>query len=342
MSRSDDRWRHSLDPPRGLAEPGRHARRISAPARAARPPSAQGSPARAGTRRDDDRVRLRADLLREHAARQLRLHGARQRLGVHAAPQSRGVRLGGAGRTAGNVAATPSTPRPKCSASGWSIRFSSRPAPGSAIASRWRRRDVPGRDRHRHADDSSPAARAFRFRRWRRAPPVRAGRSSIRSRTSPRRAIKSNCFKPTRRPSDRRHRRPADIATTSATCTIGISAAARGRAARSRRSRLPAAHARRAPAATRRPAPDVVRWKYLDDIRPFVKGPMLVKGIVTGEDAKICVEQGYDGIIVSNHGGRALGLRAVDARGAAGDRRRRRRQDSGPRRQRLPSRQPIS
>ncbi len=47
-------------------------------------------------------------------------------------------------------------------------------------------------------------------------------------------------------------------------------------------------------------------WKYLDDIRPFVKGPMLVKGIINPEDAKVCVERGYDGIIVSNHGGRAL------------------------------------
>jgi 4-hydroxymandelate oxidase len=47
-------------------------------------------------------------------------------------------------------------------------------------------------------------------------------------------------------------------------------------------------------------------WKYLDDIRPFIKGPMLVKGIVTAEDAKICVQRGYDGIVVSNHGGRTL------------------------------------
>jgi 4-hydroxymandelate oxidase len=47
-------------------------------------------------------------------------------------------------------------------------------------------------------------------------------------------------------------------------------------------------------------------WKYLDDIRPFVKGHMLVKGIVTAEDAKICVEHGFDGVIVSNHGGRSM------------------------------------
>src|SRR5436190_6293830 len=47
-------------------------------------------------------------------------------------------------------------------------------------------------------------------------------------------------------------------------------------------------------------------WKYLDEIRPFIKGHMLVKGIVTGEDAAICVDRGVDGIIVSNHGGRGL------------------------------------
>jgi (S)-2-hydroxy-acid oxidase len=47
-------------------------------------------------------------------------------------------------------------------------------------------------------------------------------------------------------------------------------------------------------------------WKYVDDIRAFVKGPLLVKGILTAEDAKICVERGYDGLIVSNHGGRSM------------------------------------
>src|SRR4029453_3342028 len=47
-------------------------------------------------------------------------------------------------------------------------------------------------------------------------------------------------------------------------------------------------------------------WKYLDEIRPFVKGPMLVKGIIHQEDAKVCGERGYDGIIVSNHGVRAM------------------------------------
>ena len=47
-------------------------------------------------------------------------------------------------------------------------------------------------------------------------------------------------------------------------------------------------------------------WQYLDDIRKFIKGPMLVKGIMTAEDARMCVDRGVNGIIVSNHGGRSM------------------------------------
>jgi isopentenyl diphosphate isomerase/L-lactate dehydrogenase-like FMN-dependent dehydrogenase len=47
-------------------------------------------------------------------------------------------------------------------------------------------------------------------------------------------------------------------------------------------------------------------WKFFDEIRPFVKVPMLAKGILTAEDAKPCLEHGVDGIYVSNHGGRSL------------------------------------
>lgn len=47
-------------------------------------------------------------------------------------------------------------------------------------------------------------------------------------------------------------------------------------------------------------------WQYLDQVRPFITGPMLVKGILTAEDARLCVEHGAQGIIVSNHGGRSL------------------------------------
>jgi 4-hydroxymandelate oxidase len=47
-------------------------------------------------------------------------------------------------------------------------------------------------------------------------------------------------------------------------------------------------------------------WNYMDQIRPFIKVPVLAKGILTAEDAKACVEHGLDGIIVSNHGGRSM------------------------------------
>ena len=47
-------------------------------------------------------------------------------------------------------------------------------------------------------------------------------------------------------------------------------------------------------------------WKLFDDLRPMCEVPMLAKGILTGEGAKKCLEHGVDGIVVSNHGGRAL------------------------------------
>jgi isopentenyl diphosphate isomerase/L-lactate dehydrogenase-like FMN-dependent dehydrogenase len=47
-------------------------------------------------------------------------------------------------------------------------------------------------------------------------------------------------------------------------------------------------------------------WKLFDGLRPFVKVPMLAKGILSAEDARRCLDHGLDGIVVSNHGGRAL------------------------------------
>lgn len=44
----------------------------------------------------------------------------------------------------------------------------------------------------------------------------------------------------------------------------------------------------------------------LERLRGRWKGPLLVKGIVTAEDAVRAVDAGADGIIVSNHGGRQL------------------------------------
>ena len=46
-------------------------------------------------------------------------------------------------------------------------------------------------------------------------------------------------------------------------------------------------------------------WEFVDRLRGIVKGKLLLKGIVTGEDAKEALRHGVDGILVSNHGGRA-------------------------------------
>jgi 4-hydroxymandelate oxidase len=47
-------------------------------------------------------------------------------------------------------------------------------------------------------------------------------------------------------------------------------------------------------------------WSFFEKIRPFVKVPLLAKGILTPEDARLCLEHGLDGVYVSNHGGRSL------------------------------------
>jgi isopentenyl diphosphate isomerase/L-lactate dehydrogenase-like FMN-dependent dehydrogenase len=49
-----------------------------------------------------------------------------------------------------------------------------------------------------------------------------------------------------------------------------------------------------------------ITWDDLDWIRGLAPLPLLVKGILTAEDARIAVERGVDGIVVSNHGGRQL------------------------------------
>jgi (S)-2-hydroxy-acid oxidase len=50
--------------------------------------------------------------------------------------------------------------------------------------------------------------------------------------------------------------------------------------------------------------PSAITWQYLDRVREVVKGKLLVKGIMRGDEAEGCVRHGADGVIVSNHGGR--------------------------------------
>jgi isopentenyl diphosphate isomerase/L-lactate dehydrogenase-like FMN-dependent dehydrogenase len=54
-----------------------------------------------------------------------------------------------------------------------------------------------------------------------------------------------------------------------------------------------------------RPATPSVTWQYLDWLRSGSKLPLVVKGILNGEDAEMAVKGGAQAIIVSNHGGRA-------------------------------------
>jgi 4-hydroxymandelate oxidase len=47
-------------------------------------------------------------------------------------------------------------------------------------------------------------------------------------------------------------------------------------------------------------------WQYIDDVRKMVKGPLVIKGILDPQDARLAIEHGADAIIVSNHGGRSM------------------------------------
>ncbi|MBP0446027.1 alpha-hydroxy-acid oxidizing protein [Roseomonas sp. SSH11] len=53
-------------------------------------------------------------------------------------------------------------------------------------------------------------------------------------------------------------------------------------------------------------ARDHLNWTHLAQIRQRWKGKLVVKGILHGEDARRAHEEGADGVIVSNHGGRQL------------------------------------
>ena len=55
----------------------------------------------------------------------------------------------------------------------------------------------------------------------------------------------------------------------------------------------------------------MVTWEDLCWIRELWRGPIVVKGVLTGEDAKRAVDEGAAAVSVSNHGGRQLdGVRA--------------------------------
>ena len=49
-----------------------------------------------------------------------------------------------------------------------------------------------------------------------------------------------------------------------------------------------------------------ISWKHLDWLRETTRLPVLLKGVLHPADARLAVEHGVDGLIVSNHGGRQL------------------------------------
>jgi L-lactate dehydrogenase (cytochrome)/(S)-mandelate dehydrogenase len=49
-----------------------------------------------------------------------------------------------------------------------------------------------------------------------------------------------------------------------------------------------------------------LHWKDVDWLRSIWRGPLLLKGVLHPDEARLALEHGVDGVIVSNHGGRQL------------------------------------
>ena len=58
-----------------------------------------------------------------------------------------------------------------------------------------------------------------------------------------------------------------------------------------------------------------LQWDYVAELRERWRVPVIVKGLVTAEDAVLACEHGAEGVVVSNHGGRQLdgAVAALDA-----------------------------
>lgn len=53
-------------------------------------------------------------------------------------------------------------------------------------------------------------------------------------------------------------------------------------------------------------ASSTVTWDDMRWIREIWKGPLVIKGVITGDDGRHAIDAGADAIVVSNHGGRQL------------------------------------
>jgi L-lactate dehydrogenase (cytochrome) len=59
----------------------------------------------------------------------------------------------------------------------------------------------------------------------------------------------------------------------------------------------------------------VVTWEDLRWLRKAWRAPIIVKGVLTGDDARRTIDEGAEGLVVSNHGGRQLDGVAGNCRG---------------------------
>ena len=91
-----------------------------------------------------------------------------------------------------------------------------------------------------------------------------------------------------------------------------------------------------------RPGRSGLDWDYVEHLVTALGVPVVVKGLVTAEDAMLACEHGAAGVVVSNHGGRQLDARAGDPRCAARGRGRCRRTPRGAGRRRRPPRVAMS
>lgn len=53
-------------------------------------------------------------------------------------------------------------------------------------------------------------------------------------------------------------------------------------------------------------ASSTVTWQDLSWIRELWSGPLIIKGVLTGDDARRSIDEGASAVVVSNHGGRQL------------------------------------
>jgi 4-hydroxymandelate oxidase len=71
-------------------------------------------------------------------------------------------------------------------------------------------------------------------------------------------------------------------------------------------ARLPDGQGSRLEAFINREFDPAVTWDAVEWLRSITSIPVLLKGVLAPEDAKLAVQHGVDGLIVSNHGGRQL------------------------------------